>query len=339
MRINPDTGLKVADAQAGIVDYFYQEFLPPEHETLVGGGDRAATVRGKRCATSCSEFAMPRETGRNDRRSHIAHLAARLMAEDGIEDYALAKRKAARQAGAPDTRELPTNEEIDAALRTYQQIYHQEEHRARLRALRETALRAMQELAQFNPYLTGSVLNGNAGKYADINLQLFTDSAKAVELYLIDRGNPIPDGAEPAVLRRLSRSPRRCIPSTMTGPRSTSRCSRRANCGARCAASLEGKTIERAKLPAVAAAAGANLISRRLQPAGGIECKIGEYAVGAGALEGSQHLHHARSFIQPAARARRLQHRVFAADVIDEGRHLEFVLHAAHDVQVGQARA
>lgn len=37
MRINPDTGLRVAEAQAGIVDYFYQEFPPPEHETLVGG--------------------------------------------------------------------------------------------------------------------------------------------------------------------------------------------------------------------------------------------------------------------------------------------------------------
>ncbi len=131
---------------------------------------------------------MPKETGRNDRRSAIAHLAARLMAEDGIEDYALAKRKAARQAGMPDARELPNNEEIDAALRTYQQIYQQETHRERLRALRETALRAMRELAQFNPHLTGSVLNGNAGKYADINLQLFADSAKAVELYLIDRG-------------------------------------------------------------------------------------------------------------------------------------------------------
>ncbi len=43
VRVNPDTGLRVADAQTGIVDYFYQEFLPPEHETLVGGvmgGDR-----------------------------------------------------------------------------------------------------------------------------------------------------------------------------------------------------------------------------------------------------------------------------------------------------------
>jgi penicillin-binding protein 1A len=43
MRVNPDTGLRIAEAEAGVVDYFYQEFLPPEHETLVGGvtgGDR-----------------------------------------------------------------------------------------------------------------------------------------------------------------------------------------------------------------------------------------------------------------------------------------------------------
>jgi hypothetical protein len=133
---------------------------------------------------------MPRDTGRNDRRSRIAYLAARLMAEDGIEDYALAKRKAARQAGVPDTRELPANEEIAEALRTYQQIYHPEEHRDRLRVLRETAVRAMRELSRFNPYLTGSVLDGNAGKYADINLQLFTDNAKAVEHHLIDRRIP-----------------------------------------------------------------------------------------------------------------------------------------------------
>ncbi|MBX9811728.1 MAG: nucleotidyltransferase domain-containing protein [Burkholderiales bacterium] len=133
---------------------------------------------------------MARDRGRNDERSRIAHLAARLMAEDGIENYALAKRKAARQAGMPDSRQLPTNDEIDAALRAYQQLYHEDEQRDRLRALRTKALKAMRELAQFNPYLTGSVLNGNAGKYADIDLQLFTDNAKAVELYLIDRRIP-----------------------------------------------------------------------------------------------------------------------------------------------------
>lgn len=110
------------------------------------------------------------------------------MAQDGIEDYARAKRKAARQWGMPDTRQLPTNEEIDEALREYQKLYGHEEHRDRLRQLRETALEAMRGLHQFNPHLTGSVLSGSAGKYADIDLQLFTDNAKAVELYLIDRG-------------------------------------------------------------------------------------------------------------------------------------------------------
>jgi hypothetical protein len=133
---------------------------------------------------------MARVRGRNDERSRVAHLAARLMAEDGIEDYALAKRKAARQAGVPDTRQLPTNDEIDAALRTYRQLYHEEEQRDRLRALRAKALNAMREFAQFNPYLTGSVLNGNAGKYADIDLQLYIDNPKSVEFYLIDRRIP-----------------------------------------------------------------------------------------------------------------------------------------------------
>ena len=39
----------------------------------------------------------------------------------------------------------------------------------------------------FNPYLTGSVLDGTAGRYAEIDLQLFTDSAKDVEIFLLNR--------------------------------------------------------------------------------------------------------------------------------------------------------
>jgi hypothetical protein len=133
---------------------------------------------------------MGRDRNRNDERSRIAHYAARLMAEDGIEDYALAKRKAARQAGVPDTKHLPTNEEIDEALRTHQALYQPDEHRLHLRELRALAVKAMSELAAFNPYLTGSVLTGSAGKYADINLQLYTENVKSVELYLIERHIP-----------------------------------------------------------------------------------------------------------------------------------------------------
>src|SRR5689334_10365574 len=130
---------------------------------------------------------MPKDRGRtnerpqyvrNDERSRIAHRAARLMAEDGIEDYAVAKRKAARQAGVGDARALPTNEEIDAALRTHHTLYGGAEHAERLRSLRLQALDVMRDLERFNPYLTGSVLSGSAGKYADINLQLYTDNGK-----------------------------------------------------------------------------------------------------------------------------------------------------------------
>jgi hypothetical protein len=123
-------------------------------------------------------------------RSRIAHIAARLMAEDGIEDYAHAKRKAARQAGMADTRELPSNEEIDAALRVHQSLYQQVEHAERLRDLRRRALAAMREFAQFNPYLTGPVLSGSAGRYAGVELHLITDNAKAVEHYLLERRIP-----------------------------------------------------------------------------------------------------------------------------------------------------
>jgi hypothetical protein len=130
---------------------------------------------------------MGKDRGRNDERNRIAHLAARLMAEDGIEDYATAKRKAARQAGIPDTRQLPTNDEIDTALRVHQALYLGDAHHARLRALREQALKIMRDLDRFNPYLTGSVLSGNAGKYADVNLQLYTENVKVLELYLIER--------------------------------------------------------------------------------------------------------------------------------------------------------
>ncbi len=128
---------------------------------------------------------MARDSGRNFMRERIAHLAARLMAVDGIEDHALAKRKAARQAGVPDTRQLPNNDEIDAALRLYRELY-QREHPAQLRELRQLALEVMNELGRFNPYLTGSVLKGNAGKYAAINLLLFTDEGKSVEHYLLN---------------------------------------------------------------------------------------------------------------------------------------------------------
>jgi hypothetical protein len=135
---------------------------------------------------------MPRDSKlkQSQMRARIAAVAARLMAEDGIEDYALAKRKAARQLGASGTQSLPANEEIEAELRAYQALYQGDEQRNRIRELRAVALDAMRSFADFNPYLSGAVLKGTAGRYADIDLQLFTDEHKGVELFLLNRNLP-----------------------------------------------------------------------------------------------------------------------------------------------------
>src|ERR671934_1546519 len=98
---------------------------------------------------------MARKSNRQSAmRTRIAAAAARLMAEDGIDDFALAKRKAARQLGALDAQALPGNDEIEAELRAYLSLYQANEHPQRVAELREIALDAMRALERFNPYLT-----------------------------------------------------------------------------------------------------------------------------------------------------------------------------------------
>lgn len=121
-------------------------------------------------------------------RASIASAAARLMAEDGITDYHLAKKKAARQLGLPEHTAFPDNAEVEAELRAYRSLYQGEDHEEMLAALRQTALDVMELLAPFNPYLTGSVLDGTAGEHSTIDILLFADSAKEVEIFLLNRG-------------------------------------------------------------------------------------------------------------------------------------------------------
>jgi len=127
-------------------------------------------------------------------REQLAHHAARLMAEDGITDYAYAKRKAAKQMGAADTQHLPSNQEVDDALHSYRALYQLDSHPDILYQLREEALAAMRLLEPFQPYLTGSVLSGTAGEHSDINIMLFSDDAKAVLLFLLKHNFEFEDG-------------------------------------------------------------------------------------------------------------------------------------------------
>lgn len=135
---------------------------------------------------------MPRRKPAPSAASHlrraIACAAARLMAEEGIGDYGTAKRKAARGLGATEAEALPTNEEIETELRAWQSLYQEDEQRERVHDLRSTALEVMQLLAEFNPYLTGGALDGTAGRYSAVEIDLYADSSKDVEIALLSHG-------------------------------------------------------------------------------------------------------------------------------------------------------
>lgn len=152
-----------------------------------------------------------------DMRRRIAHAAARILAEDGSLDYGNAKRKAARQLGAPDSGNLPDNQQIEEALRSYQALYQADQTRAQLALLRQTAIEYMERLAEFDPHLTGPVLNGTAGPHAEINLQLFTDQQKEVEFLLMGLAEPYQAGEH-----RTPGSPERGFPRfVIEDPRAT----------------------------------------------------------------------------------------------------------------------
>lgn len=146
--------------------------------------------RAKRSRNNC--FRSP-DSGRTglvpgqQMRQRIAQLAARLMAEDGLQDFSRAKRKAARQLGANDSRYLPNNQEIEQELRVYQELFQQDEHPERLQGLRRLAAEVMRQLEPFNPRLAGSVLNGTATRHSDVNLEIFPASLKDIELFLLNR--------------------------------------------------------------------------------------------------------------------------------------------------------
>ena len=114
--------------------------------------------------------------------------AARLIAEHGIADWSLAKRKAARSLMLPDREPLPGDDEVAGALTEYHALFGGDEHAATLRAQREEALRWMQRLREFVPLLAGGVAAGWATAYSDIRLELAANDAKLVELALLNAG-------------------------------------------------------------------------------------------------------------------------------------------------------
>jgi hypothetical protein len=120
-------------------------------------------------------------------RSAVAEEAARLMAEHGIQDFRIAKKKAAERYGVVEGSVLPKNTEIEAALVARQRLFGPQQHANSLEQQRRVALNAMKLLERFEPRLVGPVLSGSATEYSDIQLHVFSDSTEAVCMLLLDR--------------------------------------------------------------------------------------------------------------------------------------------------------
>jgi hypothetical protein len=123
-------------------------------------------------------------------RTQLAQEAARLIAEEGINDFHVAKHKAAERLHAPQTHNLPRNDEIQLALNEYQRLFKADSQPQQLQRLRQISQRAMTFFEEFEPRLVGAVLDGTATEYSEITLHLFSDTPEALTLFLLNRHIP-----------------------------------------------------------------------------------------------------------------------------------------------------
>ncbi|MDH5191006.1 MAG: hypothetical protein OEW89_07125 [Gammaproteobacteria bacterium] len=123
-------------------------------------------------------------------RYRIAMEAARIIAEGGVRDFHVAKRKAASKLGAPNTRNMPRNAEIEEALIEHQRLFKSDSHSNTIKQLLDSALEAMEFFSDFRPRLTGPILNGTANAHSSVELHLFATTPEDVAVFLMDHHIP-----------------------------------------------------------------------------------------------------------------------------------------------------
>ena len=123
----------------------------------------------------------------NNNRLVVARRAAEVIMEEGITDYLFAKKKAAKSLGLLTSDNLPSNQEIDNALKEYQNIFQEQVDSETILKIKKEALGIMTIFRDFNPHLTGQLLEGLIPKFPKIQINLFTDNLKEVEYILLNK--------------------------------------------------------------------------------------------------------------------------------------------------------
>jgi hypothetical protein len=121
------------------------------------------------------------------KRRQIAEDAARILLEEGVVDYGLAKRKAAQQAGIDPRQDLPTNREIEAALLERHRLFATEASQEEVCRRLRIALQIMAVLDFLQPRLVGPLVQGIVEPQPDIRLHGFAETVEEVILALAER--------------------------------------------------------------------------------------------------------------------------------------------------------
>ena len=119
-------------------------------------------------------------------RAIIAKRAAEIIMEEGITDYQFAKKKAAKYLDYQSSDFLPSNDEIDTALKEYQKIYQADIDASLINKIKSEALKIMELFKNFNPHLVGQLIDGLIPKYPVLQINLYTDNMKEIEYLLLN---------------------------------------------------------------------------------------------------------------------------------------------------------
>jgi hypothetical protein len=127
---------------------------------------------------------------KNKIRASIAAEAARIMVQQQQNNFRLAKQKAAEHLGYKNKKNLPSNEEIQAALTDYLALFDNHSQQCLMRDRRQQALQTMQFFKTFHPLLASPLMASDAFSHSAICLHLFAETVEQFIQFLLERHIP-----------------------------------------------------------------------------------------------------------------------------------------------------
>jgi len=130
----------------------------------------------------------PREN--NNTRPEIARLAAKILAEFGVNDYLQAKQRAVKQLHLPENCTLPKNSEVHEYLAHHLELFDRPGLRNRQTEFCRKAIKLMELMEEFQPVAVGAVVDGVITKSSALELHVFAATVEDITIKLLD--NKIP---------------------------------------------------------------------------------------------------------------------------------------------------